>query len=534
MSPSAAFNIITGETGAGKSIMLGALGLLMGNRADTKVLFDEEQKCLVEGTFDISAYNLKELFEENEIDFDKECIIRREIAASGKSRAFINDTPVTLETLKIISPYLLDIHSQHDTMLLSSNEYQLSILDNFASAHKELENYQLAFRQFKKADKQYKELVDSADKIRKEAEYDRFLYEEIEKANFNDANEQTSLEEELTILENSEEIGIKLSQSTEILSANEMSVLPMLQTVVSHIDKLASYGHHFHALKERMHSVQIELKDIASEIEDEVEKIELDPVRLDWLKERLDVMYSLAKKNRVDDLQALIALREALAVKLKKVMNLDEEIERSSKDLIASKVLLEETGSGLTKKRSDVISTIETQMKELLAFVSMPEAQLKVKFDISQPSNTGLDKVTFLFTANKGVAPQELKNAASGGEFSRLMLCVKYMLADKMSLPTIIFDEIDTGISGEVAIKVSRMMQKMSQKHQVIVITHMPQIAAKGDTHFFVYKDHGSDRTVSSVKNLTENERLAEIAQMISGDAGSATALQHARELMGL
>ncbi len=531
MQPSGAFNIITGETGAGKSIMLGALGLLMGNRADTKVLFDEEQKCLVEAVFDISGYKLKEVFEENDLDYEAECIVRREISSNGKSRAFINDVPVTLEVLRTVGDFLLDVHSQHDTLLLSSGDYQLSILDNFAGNYDLIVSYKEAFKVYKKADKALKELTENAEKIRQEADYDSFLFKELDEVKLN-VEEQEAQEEELKRLENAEEIRTRLDLLLGYLSENEQSVNPVLAVVVSNLDKLASFGHYFNELKTRTQSALYELKDIVAELEVEAEKTEIDPERAAVVKERLSRIYGLQQKHKVQDVAALIAIHQELSVKLQKIQNLDEDLVKAQKVFAQAETAMLDLGKKLTASRASVIGGMETEMKALLADLSMNDAVLKVQLSDIAPSASGLDKVGFLFSANKGVAPQELKSVASGGEFSRLMLCIKYLLAGKMALPTIIFDEIDTGISGDVAVKVANMMKRMSAGHQVIVITHMPQIAAKGDAHFFVYKDNSADRTISNIRLLNNDDRLKEIAQMISGNAQSETALQHARELM--
>ncbi|HEY8400646.1 MAG TPA: DNA repair protein RecN [Cytophagaceae bacterium] len=534
MSPSRELNIITGETGAGKSIMLGAIGLLLGNRADTKVLFDQNEKCIIEGVFDISNYNLKPLFEEEDIDFDEaSCIIRREISTNGKSRAFINDTPVTLDALKKWGAYLMDIHSQHETLLLGNQNFQLSIIDAYAGNKKILESYQSIYKEFVKVDAELEALKSSEAETRKQLDYDSFLLEELKGINLEDG-EQEKLEEELKVLENAEEIKAKLVQNVELISNSEINLLQQLQQVEKNLLHLSEYSPTYQSLAERVSSCLIELKDIGSELEAEESKVEFDPEQVERVGERLSRIYSLQKKHQVATIGELLQIQEELESKVNQVLDLDETIVALEKKVKALKEKLLAEGEKLSATREKIIPSIKKELSGLLKDVGMPNASVEITQKKGNPGLSGLDSIAILFSANKGVAPQELKNSASGGEFSRLMLCLKYMLAGKTAMPTVIFDEIDTGISGEIAIKVGKMMKQMSERHQVISISHLPQIAAQGTAHYYVYKDNSSSRTVSKMKKLSEEERIKEIAQMIGGAKPSETAIQSAKELLSL
>jgi DNA repair protein RecN (Recombination protein N) len=530
--PSSGLNIITGETGAGKSIMLGAIGLLLGNRADSKVLFDEDQKCFVEGVFDIKDYALQEIFEEEDIDFDDTCIIRREIAPNGKSRAFINDTPARVETLKRIMEVLMDIHSQHDTLLLGSNIYQTQLLDAYAGNSLLVSTYKEQYKAWKKTEKYWITLKEGADAAQKELDYQLYLLKELEEARLS-AGEQTQLEEELKVLENAEEIKSKLVYAIELLSNSEQAVNTNLKMTVGYLDQLSKFANHYSVLKDRTNSAFIELKDIVAELEDLEGTIEITPEKIEIVSQRLSVIYKLQQKHHVKSVDELLSIENDLRQKVGAVLNLEDQLVEAAKEVTQANDLLLATGKALSAKRLMSLPLMEDELKVLLGDLGMKEAYVTIKQESIEPSNNGLDKISFLFTANKGVNPQELKTAASGGEFSRLMLAIKYILADKMAMPTIIFDEIDTGISGEIAIKVGRLMKQMTHKHQIICISHMPQMASQAEAHYYVYKDHSADRTISKVKLLTEEERIKEIAQMIGGDHPSESAFQSARELIG-
>ncbi len=529
--PAATLSTITGETGAGKSIMLGALGLLLGNRADTKVLFDDGEKCLVEAVFDISAYNLSSFFLDNQLEQENECILRREIAPNGKSRAFINDTPISLDILKQIGNKLLDIHSQHDTLLLSESDFQLGLVDAYAQTQLEQANYLEAYGNYKAALSELNAIEAAANQMTKEAEYDRFVYEELSRAQLK-IGEQAAIEHVLNILENTEDIKLRLSQCVNLLTAHEFAINTQLHHCIVHFEKLNLYSSDYNKIKERAQASLIELKDIALDLEDKLENTEYDPERTVQLRERLDLLYALQKKYKTDSIDSLLQWQVQLAAKLERVMNFENEINVAKAKLDNTSELLETQAIQLSQKRRAVFETIEFELKELLVDLSIPNAAIQIKHARKQFELNGIDQISILFSANKGILPQELKNVASGGEFSRLMMCIKYILADKTSLPTIIFDEIDTGVSGEVAIKMATMMKKMALKHQVITITHLPQIAASGLNHFYVYKDDTGERTLSSIRQLSTEERVAELAEMMGGKNPSLATLAIAQELL--
>lgn len=532
LTPDVALNIVTGETGAGKSIMLGALGLLLGNRADTRTLFNPNEKCVIEGEFDVSGYIIKSIFEEEELDYDEHCVIRREISPQGKTRAFVNDTPVNLETLRRVASQLMDVHSQHDNLLLGANDYQLEIVDTFTQNHDLLDTYKKDFQAFHKAQKVYEQLRIEAKESKKEFDYNSFLLDELQKIKLK-AVELEVLEQELNKLENAEEVKSKLLLSAEYLNATEQSIIPLLTSTLANLNSISTFGEQYLQLKERIQSCLIELKDIAVEVESEAEEVELDNEKITSIQQRLDVIYNLLQKHQVKTDVELIAIQKELEQKVNKVLNIDEaladakaEVEKTEKEVLIS-------AEALSQSRLVALPVIEKQISDLLKDLGMPNASLKIEDEIIKPSPMGINVINLLFSANKGIKPQPIKNVASGGEFSRLMLAIKYILANKRALPTIIFDEIDTGISGEVSIKVGNMMREMSRNHQLIAITHLHQIAAQGSAHYFVYKDNSSERTVSKIRKLSSEERVMEIAQMIGGENPSKAIVENAREILG-
>jgi DNA repair protein RecN (Recombination protein N) len=529
--PSQHLNIITGETGAGKSIMLGAIGMLMGNRADTKVLFDQEQKCIIEGTFHIEEYAIQPLFEEEDIDYETSCLIRREISPNGKSRAFINDTPVTLDTLKRIGLRLMDIHSQHDTMQLGSNTYQINLVDLYAQNQESIRYYQEIYTKYKYTEKKYNNATTEASQAKKELDFNNFLLQELLESKLR-PHEQEELESELEVLENAEEIKTKLSQASQALQDGEPSSITMLTTACSLLDKVSRYAERFQQYNERLQSALIEIKDIASEVSAEGENVELNMARIEEAQNRLSLIFTLQKKHQVSTIEELIVIQNNLEEKVNRVTNLDDEILELKNQLDQLGKELKHRATLLTETRTSVLTALEAEIVSLLSELGIPNATMKIRHQVGEYTSNGVDTVQFLFSANKGVAPQDLKNAASGGEFSRLMFSIKYLLADKTALPTIIFDEIDTGISGEIAIKLGTMMKQMARNHQLITITHLPQVAATGEAHYFVYKDNSSTRTISKIRQLSTEERIYEIAQMISGAPPSSTSLQNAKELL--
>jgi DNA repair protein RecN (Recombination protein N) len=531
MAPDPGLNIITGETGAGKSIMLGAIGLLLGNRADIKSLYDPTMKCIIEGTFNLTGYDLSSNFEEENLDFSSECIVRREISVAGKSRAFINDTPVNLEILKRISNQLLDIHSQHDAILLGTNDFQLQVVDTYAEAYELKNDYNLQYNQYKETVKQLEALKTHAKQLHREFDYDQFLYQELAQAQLI-PQEQTTLESELSILENAAEIKEKLSLAHSYFDHPENSLLELLKEAIGVLTQAGRLVPSYDLLKERAQSALIELRDISDEIESTLEDVEIDENRKELVNERLSLIYTLLKKHQVNSTDALLVIQQQLEKKVSSVLNLDEDLLQAEKAVENARKKMLKSGELLTKKRQSVLSNLQSSILERLVELGIPNASLSVELSPIAPSPTGLDSVSFLFSGNKGIKPQELKQVASGGEFSRLMMVIKYILADRRKLPTIIFDEVDTGVSGEIAKKMGKMMQQMSQNHQIIAISHLHQIASSGDAHYFVYKDHSSDRTVSKIKKLNEEERIMEIAHMIGGLNPSESVIHNAKEMI--
>jgi DNA repair protein RecN (Recombination protein N) len=531
MSPDPGLNIITGETGAGKSIMLGAIGLLLGNRADVKSLYDSSEKCVIEGSFNLAGYDLAPNFEDENLDFSEECIVRREISVAGKSRAFINDTPVNLDTLKKIGTQLLDIHSQHDSILLGNNEFQLQVVDSYAENADLLKTYQLDFNAYREAARSLEELKKQAHQLRKEFDYDQFLFQELNNASLK-ADEQEKLEQELTILENAVEIKERLQLAHAYLDNPENSVLDLLKNTVSALSQASRLVSDYDALRQRAQSTLIELRDLADEIDQVNSDVDVDSTRSEAVQERLDLIYLLLKKHQVASVTELLAIEEELQRKLSVVLNLDDDLAAAEKNLSKAKEKMSASANALSKRRNNVTKAIENLILERLIELGIPNATLTIQITETAPTPTGIDSVAFLFSGNKGIVPQELKQVASGGEFSRLMMVIKYILADKRKLPTIIFDEIDTGVSGEIAKKMGKMMQNMAVNHQIIAITHLHQIASSGDAHYFVYKDHSSDKTVSRIKKLSIDERVQEIAQMIGGHNPSEAVLHNAREMI--
>jgi DNA repair protein RecN (Recombination protein N) len=533
LNPTKGLNIITGETGAGKSIMLGAIGLLLGNRADSKVLFEQEEKCIIEGEFQIESYNLKSVFDNEELDYETLCTIRREISPQGKSRAFVNDTPVTLDVLKKLGEKLMDVHSQHETLLLGDSDFQTDILDIVSVGKNDLSNYAALFKSYKKLNKRIEDLDQQILNEKKELDYHSFLLKELQEAVLK-SGEQESLEEELIVLENAEEIKSKLSIVSGSFENEDVSILSLTEIALKSLDQVSSFSANLSSLKERLESVLIELKDINNEAFAESDSVEVNNERTEELRERLSLIFNLLQKHNARKVDELLEIQQELEEKVQKAGNLDEELASIKIEIQKVEKQLLSSGKVLSEKRKSVVAELEKQLVLLLNDLGMPNAVFQIKIEPCEPTVSGLDRITFLFSANKGIPAQELKNAASGGEFSRLMLCFKYILASKTNLPVIVFDEIDTGISGEIAIKVGKMLKQMANGHQIISISHLPQIAALGDAHYFVYKKDLSDRSVSSIRKLDKTERLHHLAVMIGGDNPSQTAVNSAKELMEL
>lgn len=531
MEPSSGLNVITGETGAGKSIMLGAIGLLLGNRADTKVLWDESDKCVTEAEFDIGAYRLQKLFKSEDLDYDAKTVIRREINANGKSRAFINDTPVTLDVLRRITSRLMDIHSQHETLELGSNTFQLHLIDSYAGNQKLLDQYAEQYDAWLKAKKEYETLSAEAEALKQEADFVKFQLDELQKVSLVDG-EQEKLESELKIQEHAEDIKSKLNQSVQALGSSEYSITTSLAEVRGWLHTIATYSSKYKALHDRIESVRIELADILSELEAEEEQVEYDDVRREEVSQRLSSLYHLLQKHRAKDIAALLELQHQFEERANKATNLDSLLSELKGKEVAAARELDARADALTKSREKVFAPLSRQMVGLLKELGIPDAKVKIENEPVAPGPTGKDHVEIFFSANKGIEVRPLAEVASGGEFSRLMFCLKYIMAEKTAMPTLVLDEIDTGVSGEIAISLGKLMQEMAKSHQVISISHLPQIAARGDAHYFVFKDNTAKKTVSSIKKLDKNERISEIAKMIGGANPSSSAIQNAKELM--
>ncbi|MDB5153415.1 MAG: recN [Mucilaginibacter sp.] len=532
-------NILTGETGAGKSIILGALSLILGQRAESRYFFNQQKKCVIEGVFKISDFHLKNYFEDNELDYEAETILRREISADGKSRAFINDTPVNLTTIKQLGEKLIDIHSQHATLEINDPEFQLLVVDSVAKHGDLLTDYKSKFRAYKKATVKLQQLISESDKAKSDLDYYQFQFDELEKANLAE-DEQEKLEQELYTLNNAEEIKRNLLGACFLMQEGETSALIQLREAAHHLSLLEKFNPLIEELHERLKSTVIELKDIASEIETLEQHTHTNEARAIEINERLSIIYNLQKKHRVNNNAELLQLQEGLSEKIQQALFGDEEIEKLQKQIAAEKQELEKLAAQLSANRAKAIPDIQAQVMQSLAEMGMDSALLKIEQAPLPPKAgdsilgaDGFDQVRFLFSANKGHTLAEMSKVASGGELSRLMLSIKSLIARYTALPTIIFDEIDAGVSGEVANKVGQIMERLAGHLQVITITHLPQIASKGQSHYFVYKDNGTATTYTRIKQLSEQERILEIAKMLSGDKPGESALQNARELLG-
>lgn len=526
--------IITGETGAGKSILLGALGLVIGQRADTQVLRNKEQKCVVEASFNIKNYKLKSFFKSQDLDYADECVVRREINSSGNSRAFINDTPVTLSVLKELGNYLIDIHSQHETLEINSGSFQLSLVDAVAENDKLLTEYQQLFTQYKSLQKQLVEIKAQEEQLKKDFDYYSFLYNELEEAAIN-ADELKSAEEELETLSNAEEIKSNLISAANILSEGELNTLNQFSEIKNLLNNAAKHNVKAKELAERVTSLYIELKELSREIIAASESIMADPEKAQMLSDKLDTYHHLLQKHRVATAEELIQIKNELESKLQFVTSLDTEILKLENTIQQLVKQLIQKAEEISKSRNSKLQEIEKSVSQTLSALGMPNAVLKINCQkLDKLNESGLDSVQFLFTANKGSEPKELGKVASGGELSRLMLSLKALLANIKTLPSIIFDEIDTGVSGEIAHKIGNIMEDMAKHMQVIAITHLPQIASKGKTHLKVYKKDKGDITHSSIKQLSNDERVEEIAHMLSGDKITDIAMQNAKSLLSL
>ncbi|HCZ35701.1 MAG TPA: DNA repair protein RecN [Cytophagales bacterium] len=532
LAPAGGLNVITGETGAGKSILLGAIGLLLGNRADSKALWDETEKCVTEGVFNVADYGLEKIFAEENLDYYTQAVLRREIAPTGKSRAFINDTPVTLDVMRKIGSRLMDIHSQHETLELGSKQFQLNLIDSFAGNADLRKNYSNSWSEYQKAVTAFLQLQHESTQLKKESDFVKFQLEELTKANLIEG-ELEKLEDELKIAEHTEEIKSNLNAALQQLSQTDFSITTSLVTVRNQLHAIASYSTTYQDLLHRIESARIELNDVASELEQAEEKVEFDPKRAEETKDRISTIYQLQHKHQTKTVAELISLRDSLQEQANKTNNLDVLLKEASTRVDKTGKQLNHDATALSQSRQKTFATLAKQLVKLLKELGIPDAALSIDHQVIEPGARGIDAIEILFSANKGMAPKPLAQVASGGEFSRVMFSIKYVMAGRTALPTLILDEIDSGISGEIAIQMGNRMKEMSARHQVIAISHLPQIAAKADSHLFVYKETKGARTVTAIKNLTPQERVTEIAKMIGGASPSALAIENARELIG-
>ena len=529
---SSGLSIITGETGAGKSILLGALGLVLGNRADSSTLKNTNNKCVIEAIVSIHSYNLQDFFETEDIDYETNTILRREILPSGKSRAFINDTPVTLLVLTALRARLIDIHSQHQTLQVSDQEFQFQLLDAVANNKSKLASYQSGLASYTKEKKKLEEIQHAQREAHLQYDYNSHLYNELFEAKLIE-DEQELLEEKLEKINNVEEIKQNLSEALQISTDENIGIQNLLYSLEQKLTKIDSYSKEYQELSDRISSVKIELDDIIGDLESAFEQVDFNPSEATQLNDRLQLIYNLQKKHYVNSISELLTIQSALLLKVNTVENAEQSIldQETIVKGIANK--LDAVALKISEARSKIILKLSKQLADILADLGMPHARFQIKNTPSENYyKNGKDSLEFLFSANKGGQYGELKKVASGGELSRVMLAIKKILSENSQLPTIIFDEIDSGVSGEISNKMAHIMSQMSRKMQVITITHLPQIAAKGNQHYKVYKEEVNHITTTNLKQLSEDERIVEIAEMLSGKSISDSALIHARELL--
>ena len=529
------FSVLTGETGAGKSIILGALSLILGQRADAKSIKEGENRCLIEGIFDVSSYNLQAFFEENDLEYDAQhCIMRRELLSSGKSRAFINDTPVGLNELKTLGSRLIDIHSQHQNLMLADGNFQMQVLDALADNQDLRKDYQERFKQYSACQRQLQSLKEANAKKNSEEDYLNFQYKQLLEANLKDG-ELAELETEQQTLSHLEEIKGALFKIEQNFSGDENGITATLKEALNTITSLKNIYPEANEISERLKSSYLEINDLSLEISKKQESLELNPERLHFLNDRLDLLYGLFQKHKLDSCEALIQLRDNLEIQLQEINDFDEKIaalEKELQDAYEQVVLLAQK---LTASREKAGKVLEDELVKKVSSLGMPNMRFSCELtEKTHPDSNGMNTISFLFSANKNVGLKPVAEIASGGEISRLMLGIKALIAGAMALPTIIFDEIDTGVSGEISDKMGDIMQELGNSIQVITITHLPQIAAKGTTHYFVYKQDIDNRTETNIRQLSQQERIKEIAQMLSGSELTDAAIEHARNLMNI
>ncbi len=527
------FSVITGETGAGKSIILGALSLILGQRADFKAIKPGESKCIIESTFNVSGYKLEEYCKEKDIEYDpEEFIIRREILISGKSRAFINDSPVSLNDLKLLGEKLIDIHSQHKNLLLGDSRFQLDVLDILSDSKSLLDKYKTAFKDYISAKKQLEELKDAARKSKEDEDYLRFQYNALADAKLIEG-EQEELEQEIETLSHSEDIKTALYTVYSRLSDDSAGAILQLKDALNTARSLAAIYPPSESIIQRIESAYLDMKDLAPDVERNAGDIDFNPERHAFIQERLDLIYTLQQKHRATSVRELLELTTELEAKINNIDLFDERIHNLCLVVEAKHDAMLKLAKELSKKRHAAKDKISKQLTAKIAQLGMPSASFKCSLsEMEKPDNTGIDNLEFLFSANKNISLQPISEVASGGEISRVMLCLKSMIAGVMALPTIIFDEIDTGISGEIADKMGQIMEQFGSQMQVIAITHLPQIAARGNTHYYVYKSENKEGTETKIRELTYEERVNELAQMLSGTHVTAAAIQNAKEML--
>lgn len=523
---------ITGETGAGKSILLGGLSLVLGKRADLSSIKNTDEKCVIEASFAIGNYQLEEFFIQQDLDFEQQTIIRREILPSGKSRAFVNDTPVTLDVLSALGIRLIDIHSQHQTLKLTDNDFQFQVIDAIGDVSKQLDLYKDKLSNYLALKKELKSLIEFQQQADKDYDYNSFLLEELRSAKLKQGM-LAELEATFEQLNNVDEIASRVKQSLQLFSEEQMGVLPSLNEIKSNFNRLGSFGKIYKELSDRIDSVFIELDDVFNEMLSLEENLEADPVALEKVNEKLQLIYNLQKKHNVLEVTELIEIQKQLELQVSKTENLESEIKEMQLKLMTMEEILDKIALELHNKRAKGIPSLKEHLESTLASLGMPNAQFKIELTHGEHYHSnGKDNLSFLFSANKGGQFNELKKAASGGELSRIMLAIKALLAQYMHLPTIMFDEIDTGVSGEVSNKMAEIMYQMSKTMQVFTITHLPQVAAKGDQHYKVYKEEVQGVTTSQMKKLNQEQRVVEIAEMLGGKDISSSARAHANELL--
>jgi len=526
------FTCITGETGAGKSILLGGLSLVLGKRADLSTLRNKDGKCIIEGEFEIKKYHLSSFFAENDLDYENTTIIRREILPSGKSRAFINDTPVNLDVLSRLGGRLIDVHSQHQTLQLADNAFQFKVIDSLANNKQLLIDYSNHLKTHQNTSKNLEQLIEFQSNAIKEHEYNSFLLNELEEAHLQDGNLE-QLEEQYQQLSNVEAIVEQLSKGHLLLNDDQVGIMNLLSELKQVANKLSSFGAAYDSLDKRIQSIFIEMDDVGSELQVLLENADMNPQLLDEVNTKLQLLYDLQKKHGVNEIAALLQIKEELTAKVDATENIDANIAEKQGELAQCELELNKLAASISKEREKVIPSLKSQLEAQLSLLGMPSAQFKIELNSSKEFKAnGKDELSFLFSANKGTDFGDLKKVASGGELSRIMLTIKSILAKYENLPTMMFDEIDTGVSGEISNRMGDIMQTMSKSMQIFSITHLPQVASKGDHHFKVYKVDNNNYTQTNMKELSQDERVVELAEMLGGKELSDSAMAHARQLL--